>query len=208
MRSDPRRAAKQGWSLEAEGWRRDGKSNSPEARPPRVDESFSRSGGTRQQDLQPRAFILQPRPAAVLRNVLAVLAGLFLVGCAGGKTKSEPDHITVDHILVGVRSAKLPAATRTREQARKLAYKLLDTLKKGDGDWTALKKRYSDDPPPGGPYSMANDGVTAKEDETRREDMVPAFGDVGFRLEAGEIGIADYDPKKSPFGYHLIKRVR
>ena len=36
---------------------------------------------------------------------------------------------------------------------------------------------------------------------------VPAFGNVGFKLAVGEIGIADYDPKTSPFGYHVIKRV-
>jgi parvulin-like peptidyl-prolyl isomerase len=38
--------------------------------------------------------------------------------------------------------------------------------------------------------------------------MVPAFGNVGFKLAVGEIAVADYDPKTSPFGYHLIKRVK
>jgi parvulin-like peptidyl-prolyl isomerase len=38
--------------------------------------------------------------------------------------------------------------------------------------------------------------------------MVPAFGNVGFKLEVGEIGIADYDPLTSKYGYHIIKRVR
>jgi len=40
-----------------------------------------------------------------------------------------------------------------------------------------------------------------------RDEMVPAFGDVGFTLEVGEIGLAPYDAKASPFGWHVIKRI-
>ena len=38
--------------------------------------------------------------------------------------------------------------------------------------------------------------------------MVPAFGDVGFGLKVGEIGVAEYHPRKSPYGYHIIKRTK
>jgi hypothetical protein len=38
--------------------------------------------------------------------------------------------------------------------------------------------------------------------------MVPAFGDVGFRITVGEVGLADYDAKASPFGLHIIKRIK
>ena len=40
-----------------------------------------------------------------------------------------------------------------------------------------------------------------------RTEMARAFGDVGFSLEVGELGVADFDPSTSPFGYHIIKRV-
>jgi len=40
-----------------------------------------------------------------------------------------------------------------------------------------------------------------------REGMVPAFGDVGFGLEVGAIGMSEYDPKSSPFGWHVIRRL-
>lgn len=40
-----------------------------------------------------------------------------------------------------------------------------------------------------------------------RAAMVPAFGDVGFALEVGEVGLAGYDEKASPFGWHVIKRL-
>ena len=82
-------------------------------------------------------------------RLCAILIPVLLAACRG-----EPDHITVDHILIGVKTATLPDATQDVAQARQLAYKLLDQIEHG-GDWTALKKLYSDDPPPGGPYRMA-----------------------------------------------------
>ncbi len=41
-----------------------------------------------------------------------------------------------------------------------------------------------------------------------RDRMAPAFGDVGFSLQPGEIGVASYDPKTSPFRIHIIKRLQ
>jgi peptidyl-prolyl cis-trans isomerase B (cyclophilin B) len=40
-----------------------------------------------------------------------------------------------------------------------------------------------------------------------RDEMVPAFGDVGFALAVGEFGLAPYDQTASPFGWHVIKRL-
>ena len=118
------------------------------------------------------------------------------------------DRITVDHILIGVRSPSFGEGRHTMAEAKKLAYELLAKLKTG-GDWAALKREHSDDPPPGGPYAMANRGVKpAGRGEYPRDGMVPAFGDVGFALKVGEIGIADHDAAKSPFGFHLIQRVK
>jgi hypothetical protein len=41
-----------------------------------------------------------------------------------------------------------------------------------------------------------------------RSGMAPAFGDVGFSLKVGEVGVAQYDKKTSPFGIHVIKRIQ
>lgn len=40
-----------------------------------------------------------------------------------------------------------------------------------------------------------------------RDELVPAFGDIGFKLEVGEIGLATYDETTSKYGWHIIKRV-
>lgn len=121
----------------------------------------------------------------------------------------EPDHVLVDHILIGVTHPQLRGVTRTPEEARVLAYALLERLR-GGADWAALKRENSDDPPPGGPYGLANAGMTPAQGEHPRSGMVSAFGDVGFRLAVGEIGIADYTPgsRASPYGFHIIKRVK
>jgi parvulin-like peptidyl-prolyl isomerase len=123
------------------------------------------------------------------------------------------DHIAVQHILIGFKDAvgfqgnpPPKAATRTQEDARKLAYELLDRAKKGE-DYTKLVEEYTDDSPPG-IYNMSNNGVApTSEDEFPRNQLVPAFGDVGFSLKIDEIGVADYDSNTSPFGYHVIKRI-
>ena len=62
----------------------------------------------------------------------------------------------------------------------------------------------------GGTYTLVNDGVSANQSagEYDRRGMVPAFGDVGFRISVGEVGLADYDAKTSPFGLHIIKRIK
>jgi parvulin-like peptidyl-prolyl isomerase len=36
--------------------------------------------------------------------------------------------------------------------------------------------------------------------------MVAAFGDVAWRLDVGEFGVAPFDPKDSPYGWHIIQR--
>ncbi|HET6204968.1 MAG TPA: peptidylprolyl isomerase [Planctomycetota bacterium] len=119
---------------------------------------------------------------------------------------AEPDKIKVQHCLIGF-TGSVPgkAITRTKEEAKALAYDILARARKGE-DFDALVKQNTDDSPPG-IYGMTNAGKPAAPGYRARTGMVPAFGNVGFKLALGEFGIADYDPKTSPFGWHVIKRV-
>jgi len=121
---------------------------------------------------------------------------------------STAGHITVQHILIGfVGTIPGKKITRTQEEARTLAYALLAKAK-GGADFDQLVIANTDDAPPG-IYSLADLGVPPSgPNEYPRDQMVPAFGNVGFALKVGEIGIADYDPTTSPYGYHIIKRLR
>ncbi len=120
---------------------------------------------------------------------------------------NEPEHIQVQHILIAF-SGSLPgqAVNRTQEEARNLAYDLLKQAQ-GGADFGALVKQYTDDSPPG-IYGMSNLGVTPGQGEYPRNQMVAAFGDTGFPLEVGKIGIADFDPRTSPYGWHIVKRLK
>ena len=148
---------------------------------------------------------------------MLVLMAATLVACGGTDvstpTPERADHISVQHVLIGFKDAvgfggnAPPAAQgRTQEQARTLAYDILNKAKNGE-NFDQLVQQYTDDSPPG-IYGMSNTGVQPAAGEYPREGMVPAFGNVGFTLKVGEIGIADYDPNSSPYGYHIIKRVR
>ena len=119
----------------------------------------------------------------------------------------EADHITIQHVLIGF-AGSVPGKniTRTQDEAKKLAEEILARAKKGES-FDELVKQYTDDSAPG-IYSMANNGVTPAGGEYPRGRMVPAFGDAGFPLQVGEIGMASYDKTKSPFGWHIVKRVK
>ena len=125
------------------------------------------------------------------------------------KTKQpEPSHITVQHCLIGFKgSVPGKPISRTKEEAKELATKLLEELKAG-ADFDDIIRKNTDDSPPG-IYKMANFGISpnASEQVFARGEMVPAFGNTGFPLQVGEYGLAEFDSKKSPYGWHIVKRV-
>jgi hypothetical protein len=133
------------------------------------------------------------------------------------KPKTTPEHVQVQHILIGfakempgktTRESTVPGKkiTRTMAEAKTLAYDILEKARAGT-PFDSLVVQYTEDSPPG-IYSMSGIGVTKGPGEWARNEMVAAFGDVGFNIEVGNIDIAEYDPAKSPFGYHIIKRIK
>ncbi|MFK7769345.1 MAG: peptidylprolyl isomerase, partial [Mariniblastus sp.] len=75
-----------------------------------------------------------------------------------------------------------------------------------------LVRTHTDDSPPG-IYKMANTGFPGNPSRDvskavfERGGMVPALGDVGFTLKVGEFGMSQHSADKSPYGWHIIKRV-
>lgn len=161
-------------------------------------------GATR--SIPPAAVLYRLKEKAAMKRI-AVLLLLAAVGLplAGG---TEPERIAVQHILIAFQGS-IPEAkvTRTRAEAEALAQQVFERAKKGE-DFGALVKEFTDDEYPG-IYRMANFNVapeTAKQ-EYPRAKMVKAFGDVGFSLPVGGIGLAVYDPETSKYGWHIIKRL-
>ena len=173
-------------------------------------------------DAAPTPTALAPTPAAittlVLPTSLAVPATVAAVQATTGtkvgttpaataNTAGQPAHLIVQHILIGFQGS-IPGKTitRSKDEAKVLAEKLFAEAKAGS-DFDQLVKDNTDDRPPG-IYQLANAGVTpASSKEYPREQMIPAFGDVGFKLKPGEIGLASYDPVASPYGWHILKRL-
>jgi parvulin-like peptidyl-prolyl isomerase len=129
-------------------------------------------------------------------------------GAVSSTTQKEPDRIVVQHILIGAEGlVRGKNITRNLDEAKTLAYQLLERARAGE-DFDELVRAHTDDAFPGR-YGMANRGITPSgPGEYGRDNMVPAFGNVGFTLAVGEVGIADYDQQTSPYGYHVIKRVQ
>lgn len=123
---------------------------------------------------------------------------------------AEPDFITVQHILIGFKGS-VPGKNiiRTKEEAEALAKEVLAMAQAADADFDALVKKYTNDSPPG-IYKMANSNVKTgiPAGVYPRHKMVAAFGDVGFPLQVGQVGLANHDPEKSRFGWHIIKRIK
>ena len=111
----------------------------------------------------------------------------------------QPDEkIEIQHILISFQGApRMSGVTRTKDEAKALAQKVYAEAV-GGGNFDALVKQYTNDSAPG-IYPMTKAG---------RAGMAKSFGDVGFRLKVGEIGVAPWDAKASPFGWHIIKRLK
>lgn len=113
------------------------------------------------------------------------------------KPELADQSIEVQHILIGFKGAPRMRLTRSKEEAKVRAQEVWAEVM-GGADFDAAVKKYTDDSHPG-IYPMTKAG---------RAGMVKGFGDVGFRLKVGEIGVAPWEAQASPFGWHIIKRVK
>jgi|GEM_PF-5222760 len=133
--------------------------------------------------------------------------------------------IEVQHILLGVRSDGPPQLQQmsagfsygSADEAKAAAAKVFERIQAGE-DFTALVRELTDDglseaerngegvP---GVYTIITEGQPDNANKVfPRKGLVAAFGDVGFKLQVGEVGVAAYDLQSSPFGYHIIKRIK
>lgn len=126
----------------------------------------------------------------------------------------EPSHVSVQHCLISFKGRLDPKPVlRNEVEAKKLADELFEKAKAGE-DFDAIVKAYTDDNHPG-IYHIANfnqetDQSSPNQSEwiRARDGLVPAFGQIGFSLKVGDIGMAEYNPESSPFGWHIIKRIK
>lgn len=119
--------------------------------------------------------------------------------------------VTFQHLLIAVNGGGVVGANKSPGEAEELVAELYTRAKDG-ADFDLLVKNYTNDTHPGIYHLLTSggDGVNSFD----RAKMVAAFGDVAWRLALGELGVAVYDgglpggKKASPFGYHLIQRLK
>jgi len=159
------------------------------------------------------------------RHALLVVAAASLAGCSFfrdiGLAENEPDpevlregdnadqpaHVVVQHVLISFDGAGVPGVTRSQDEARALAQRVLTEAQNG-ADFADLVRLYSDDRAGDGSYSIANWGVPTESGEVERRKLVRGFSAMAFTLPAGEIAVVPYESNTSPFGWHVVKRVR
>lgn len=140
-------------------------------------------------------------------GVAGIVLGLLAVGpvVRSAEESKEPEVVTVQHILISFKGKSSKPLTRKKAEAEALAKSLVERIAKG-GDFDGLVKQYTDDQYPG-IYKITNDGAPIMSGATPRERMAMSFGDVAFSLAVGEVGLARYNGIKSPYGWHIIKRL-
>jgi NIMA-interacting peptidyl-prolyl cis-trans isomerase 1 len=107
--------------------------------------------------------------------------------------RADQDRVSASHILIAYEGARRARATRSKEDARKLAEQVLAQAR-GGSDFAELARKPSDDPgsgPRGGALGTFG-----------RPGMMKPFADAAFALKPGELsGVVE-----TPFGFHIIKR--
>jgi len=108
---------------------------------------------------------------------------------------SEPDRISVKHVLVKYAGAKRApeTVTRTREQACLRAAEALTKLKEGMS-FAEVVRLYSEES-----GAATRDGSIGA---IERTDVAPPFADAAFELGLREVS----EVVETPFGFHLILR--
>ena len=149
-------------------------------------------------------------------RILFLVALIVFTGCGKGGDATpdadamvEADHIEVQHLLVSFQGAiNKPGVIRSQEEAEALANELFGRAQTGV-DFDSLVEEYTDDQHPG-IYAMHNFDVEPLQgiQESSRARMVKSFGDVGFSLKVGEIGMAVFDSTDSRYGWHIVKRLK
>ena len=113
------------------------------------------------------------------------------------RPEQKVDKVRVQHVLVRFVGAKAGSESkRTYAEARTLTEELLKRARDGE-DFGGLMTKYSTDEG-GGDYTLT---------QADRDDYARNFHEIAFRLAVGEVGVAAHHRSKSPFGWHVIKRL-
>lgn len=138
----------------------------------------------------------QAKPSATSAPTSAPPPSMAQTGAASASAAASaeaPTRIAAQHVLIGYKGTKVGTATRSKEEARKLAEEVRKKAVDGE-DFAKLSQEYSDDPASkerlGSVGTFTHDGMTKP------------FADAAFALKVNEISPV----VETHFGFHVIKR--
>lgn len=126
------------------------------------------------------------------------------IAATASRGEHDAARVKVEHILLSFAGTGTEA-TRSKAEAQALTAQVLARVEAGE-DFSALREEHSDDTGPG-VYTMSGDGSGDGRLVIPRQGMVPAFGNTGWRLEVGQVGVAAFHQRNSPYGWHIVKRL-
>jgi len=110
-----------------------------------------------------------------------------------GAARPGTEKVRASHVLVAYQGARRSSATRSKDEAKKLADSLIGRLQ-GGAKFEDVATQHSDDP-----SAKARGGDLGSFD---RFTMTKAFADAAFGLKIGQLsGVVETE-----FGFHIIKR--
>lgn len=134
--------------------------------------------------------MLGPMPAPIADMDAAIKALM-------AKPVLPVENVELQHVLIAFQGVpRVRGVTRSKDEAKALAQKVYaDAI--GGADFGELVKKYTNHSAPG-IYRLVKS----------KPEMAQGFIDVGFRLRVGEIGVSPWEADASPFGWHIIKRLK
>lgn len=128
---------------------------------------------------------------------LTPLEGYFIVKLLdkreGEKIVTEDKEIEARHVLISYEGSQISSATRTKDEAEKLAKEILEKAQNGESV-ESLAKEYSDEP-----NASETGGYLGY---FGPNDMVKPFEDAAFAMNPGDISSKIVETE---FGYHIIE---
>ncbi len=126
----------------------------------------------------------------------------------GGAAATDLRTVVVQHVLIAHNGTGIAGVTRNPREAEQLAQRVLARARRGES-FDRLVRLHSDESRDKDIYDLTNYGVPpSRKGQVQRVQMVRGFGDVAFKLRPLEIGLVPYDEARSPYGWHVIKRLR
>ncbi len=127
---------------------------------------------------------------------------LWFRNAGAPKQRARPARVVARQMLVA-----RPDGGLSPEEARDLVHRIARRLGEGEGFDALAEEFHVAESGPGTLIAVAAEGRTPAPGDHRFEDVPVALGRLLFALDAGEVGVCEYDAADSPDGWRVVQRI-